>query len=136
MTDNVVIADAYLLREEAQKLADTKQNRPRRRYAYSIAAEAFLRCAQFPRKEQANWYSVSGHCFKESGDRLRAAEAYYKAAEYTECACLYRDLGRYDDAISVVKSFKEMMEPEAVENIIHRARLFYFVEQKIECVVL
>ncbi|KAJ7232862.1 hypothetical protein B0H12DRAFT_1144747 [Mycena haematopus] len=78
------------------------------------------------------YFRIAAECFEEAGEELKAAEIYLKAQEYTRSTELYRKLGKFDEAVDIVKGHREEIRPEVVANVTNVARLFYFKEQKLE----
>jgi tetratricopeptide (TPR) repeat protein len=130
------IAQAYFIREQARKTlsGDTRHLKERRRVAFVLAAEDFLTCAKQAKKFTPAYYRIAGECFEEAADNLRAAEAFLEAREYNIAAKLYRKLGRFDEAVAVIKENEEWMHGDVVENIKDVARLHYFSKEKLKYV--
>ncbi|KAJ6577097.1 hypothetical protein B0H10DRAFT_1963249 [Mycena sp. CBHHK59/15] len=126
------IAEAYYLRQEARKSAggNTRKAIEARKSAFLEAAAAFLVCARVER--ELAYFRIAGECFEDAGHDLRAAQAYQDAREFTRSAELYRKLGKFDEAVAIVKGHEDDIRPEVVANVINVARLFYFKEQKLD----
>ncbi|KAJ7171712.1 hypothetical protein C8R43DRAFT_1231226 [Mycena crocata] len=125
-------AGAYYLRQEARKSPGANNRRAieTRKNAFLEAAAAFLNCA---REDQTlAYFRIAAECFEDAGDDLQAAQTYQLAKEYTRSTELYRKLGKFDEAVFLLKNHREEIRPEVVVNITNVARLFYFKEQKLE----
>ncbi|KAK0478174.1 hypothetical protein IW261DRAFT_1482258 [Armillaria novae-zelandiae] len=115
------IAGAYDLRAKARKVVGTSRSK------------LLERCSCFT--EAANsltYFRISGECFEQAGQKYRAAQMFFQAQEYTHAAELYRDLGKFDEAVAIVKDHEEAMSPRVVENVIKLARLTYFTNRQMK----
>jgi tetratricopeptide (TPR) repeat protein len=130
----VAMADAYYLRQEARKSPGGNSRRAidARRAAFLEAAAAFLDCAR--EDKTFAYFRIAAECFEDAGDDLQAAQAYQDAREFTRSAELWRKLGRFDEAVAIVKAHKKEVRPDVVDKVVNVARLFYFKEQKFEYV--
>ncbi|KAJ7293966.1 hypothetical protein C8J57DRAFT_1444990 [Mycena rebaudengoi] len=128
----VAMADAYYLRQEARKSPGGNSRRAidARRAAFLEAAAAFLDCAR--EDKTFAYFRIAAECFEDAGDDLQAAQAYQDAREFTRSAELWRKLGRFDEAVAIVKAHKKEVRPDVVDKVVNVARLFYFKEQKFE----
>jgi hypothetical protein len=132
-------ANAYYLRELARKTPakGSRQARLAERDAFLRAAEAFRDCAVSDTlRNRRTYFWVAGECFERAGDDRQAARAYIDAEEFNDAAKLYRKAGMFDEAVEVIKMYGCQMLPAVVDSITDVARLFYFTEQKLECVLL
>lgn len=128
----VAIADAYYLREQARATPlGAGPAAVARSRAFLAAAEAFLICAEDAKKEKRAYFRNAAGCFERGGDNGRAASAYVCAEEYTAAAKLYRDLGQFDEAVRVIKTYKQNMDADVVQDIVDHSRLFYFRGQEL-----
>ncbi len=57
---------------------------------------------------------------------------FFQAQEYTHAAELYRDLGKFDEAVAIVKDHEDKMSSKVVENVIKLARLTYFSNRQMK----
>lgn len=136
MHREVAVTEAYYLREQA-RATPTGRDRVRSRDSlFFSAAEAFLGCAKVAKKERRVYYRNAADCFECGGKLLEAANAFLEGEEFNLAAKLYRKLGMFDEAVQVVKMHEDMMNVDVVDGIIDVARLFYFREHKLQCVVL
>ncbi|KAK0232752.1 hypothetical protein IW262DRAFT_1259998, partial [Armillaria fumosa] len=122
------IAGAYDLRAKARKVIGTSKPKVlERRSCFAEAAVSFLECAKFNTnsKESMTYLRISGECFEQADQKYRAAQVFFRAQEYTHAAELYRDLGKFDEAVNIVKDHKGQMSPTVVENVVKLARLAY-----------
>ncbi|KAJ7237490.1 hypothetical protein B0H12DRAFT_1238227 [Mycena haematopus] len=132
LPQQAAMAGAYYLRAEARKCptSNSRQAIQSRRTAFLEAATAFTNCAE--EDGTLAYFRIAAECFEEAGEELKAAEIYLKAQEYTRSTELYRKLGKFDEAVDIVKGHREEIRPEVVANVTNVARLFYFKEQKLE----
>ena len=129
----MAIAHAYTLREHALRLPISKSGNSAaatRRDAFLQAAEAFLSCSS---KQCLVYFRRSGDCFKAAGRYLQAAEAYYQGENYTESALLYRQRGKFDEAIAIVLE-KDKVQQKVADDIKEAAKLFYLSRAETELV--
>jgi uncharacterized protein YgiB involved in biofilm formation len=126
------MANAYYLRQEARKSPGGNSRRAieARTTAFFEAAAAFMDCAR--EDGTLAYFRIAAECFEDAGDDLQAAQSYRDAEEYTRSTELYRKLGKFDEAVAIVKMHKEKIRPDVVTNVTNVARLYYFREQKLE----
>jgi tetratricopeptide (TPR) repeat protein len=123
------ISYAHYLRDTArsiqsfgEEIATAKQN------AFCAAAEAFLRCAQCTKdKEQRVFFHNAADCFQNAGsysenmeDYVKAARAYEDAKEYTLALRLYRKTEMFDDAVRVIRDYRQEVDEELAELGTHQ----------------
>ncbi|KAG6859929.1 hypothetical protein C0995_001823 [Termitomyces sp. Mi166 len=134
MPREMAIANAYYLREEAWKIpsGDSRHLKEQRHRGFITAAEAFLGCAQGAGKNRTVYFRCAAECFALTTEKLRAAKMYLEAHEYDAAAKLFRRLGYFDEAVDVIKNYKQSMQSDTVQNIKEVARLFYFREERLE----
>lgn len=132
MPREVAISNAYLLRDQARKHppGDGRQVKTQRHEAFLVAAKSFLSCADDTISKV--YFRRAAECLEAAEKDLEAARTYIKAEDYDIAASLFRKLGRFDNAIDVIKSNKDKMDPELVESITEVARLFYFREKQLK----
>ncbi|KAJ6456165.1 hypothetical protein C8R45DRAFT_1187129 [Mycena sanguinolenta] len=132
LPQQAAMAGAYYLRAEARKAstATSRQAIQARKTAFLEAAAAFTDCA----KEDGTlaYFRTAAECYEEADEKLQAAENYLKAQEYTRSTELYRKLGKFDEAVDILKDHREKIRPEVVTNVTNVARLFYFKEHRLE----
>ena len=130
LSREVFVSRTYYLREQARStpVTGSRQSQQAQKDAYLLAAEAFLQCATagVKAKEKEVYYRNAGECFEHAAEDYRAAKAYMEAREFTVAAKLFRKCAKFDDAVDVVKTFRQNIKDEVAENIIDVARLFYF----------
>ncbi|PBL01521.1 hypothetical protein ARMGADRAFT_984178 [Armillaria gallica] len=130
------IADAYDLRAKARKVIGiSRQNVLERRTCFTKAAVSFEECARastktYP-KDSMTYLRICGECFEQADQKDRAAEMFLKAKEYTHAADLYRDIGKFDEAVEIVKDHEDEMSLIVVKNVIKFARLAYFSNRQM-----
>ncbi|KAG5351772.1 hypothetical protein C0989_004981 [Termitomyces sp. Mn162] len=134
MPREMAIANAYYLRGEARKIpsGDSRHLKEQRHREFIKAAEAFLGCAQEAGKNRTVYFRCAAECLELAAEVLQAANTYLEAHEYNIAAKLFRKLGLFDEAVDVIKTCKEYMQSDIVENIKEVARLFYFREERLE----
>ncbi|KIY43108.1 hypothetical protein FISHEDRAFT_54171, partial [Fistulina hepatica ATCC 64428] len=136
MQDEIAIANAYHLREEARAMSSSKHGKIKPESAFQQAAEAFHECALTAKskrsaKETKAYFRNSAEAFQKAQLKLAAAEAWIEAEEYTIAAKLYREIGNFDEAVGVIKQYRKKMDETAVNSIFTVARLFYFKNNEI-----
>lgn len=88
--------------------------------------------ATFPRKEQAEFWSLKGLLAEEGGDLERAAEAYRKSLSHWETAKTWAQLGynyiRQEKKPEAIKAFREaaVLDPDKGD---YRASLAYLLSE-------
>ncbi|KAH9910900.1 uncharacterized protein BXZ73DRAFT_108389 [Epithele typhae] len=97
------VARAYLRRQEASRLP-----------AFDISSRNV--------REHA-YYEAAALCFVEGGAALSAAREYEAAEVYDDAATLYRQTGKFDDAVRLVKM--GVVSAEVGEEILSISRLHY-----------
>ncbi|KAJ7743864.1 hypothetical protein B0H16DRAFT_1889844 [Mycena metata] len=132
LPQQAAMAGAYYLRAEARNSSGGSSRRAveARRTAFLEAATAFVNCAR--ETSTLAYFRIAAECFEDAGEDLSAAQNYQDAKEYTRSAELYRKLGRFDEAVDIVKNHKAKIRPEVVANVTNVARLFYFKEHKLD----
>ncbi|KAK0444957.1 uncharacterized protein EV420DRAFT_1721599 [Desarmillaria tabescens] len=129
------IAGAYDLRAKARKISGTSRSKVLERYAcFAEAAVSFSECAKVTSssKDSLTYFRISGECFEQADQKYRAAQMFFQAQEYTHAAELYRDLGKFDEAVAIVKAHEGEMSSKVVENVIKLARLTYFSNRQMK----
>ncbi|PFH50711.1 hypothetical protein AMATHDRAFT_85569, partial [Amanita thiersii Skay4041] len=120
------MANAYALRNEAERLPSSSEKRPRlqKHRAYLNAAHAFLHCTSVA-VDPTVYFRRAGECFELGEDYLEAAQAYYKGGNFTKVVLVYRKLGMLEEAISVVIENEDKVQPEIAQNIQSTGKLFH-----------
>lgn len=126
----VVVSRTYYLREQARIIpaSESRKNHQTRTAAFFVAAEAFLGCAKaaINTRDKRVYYRNAGDCFERAEEKDRAARAYLEAHEYTTAAKLFRVCAKFDEAVDVVKRYRQEVDDEVAQNIFDVAKLFYF----------
>jgi hypothetical protein len=126
----VAVSHTYCLREQARLIpaVGSRKSQQTRIAAFMAAAEAFMECttAAINAKEQRVYYRNAGDCFERAEDDYRAARAYAEAHEFTTAAKLFRKCAKFDEAVDVVKRFRQKIDDNVAQNIFGIAKLFYF----------
>jgi hypothetical protein len=128
----VAVANAYSLREGAQKMTSAHRHDKDPAAAFLAAAEAFMECAVAATREKRAYYRIAAECFVKHGNNYKAAKAYLDAEEYTLAAQLYRKDGHFDDAVHIITAHRDKMLSNVVESILDVARLVYLRDSKQE----
>jgi tetratricopeptide (TPR) repeat protein len=130
LSREVVVSRTYYLREQARltPAGESRKNRQTRTAAFLVAAKAFLECAKAATNATYKrvYYRNAGDCFERAEEKGQAACAYLEAQEYTTAAKLFRGCAKFDEAVDVVKRYRQEMDAEIAQNIFDVARLFYF----------
>ncbi|KAI0757657.1 hypothetical protein C8Q80DRAFT_1092486 [Daedaleopsis nitida] len=130
------IALAYMLREEALSAPAVSRvgTGPSQSKLFSQAAKQFkaVADAEESEPEKRAYYRIAAECFSRCGAHHRAGVSYRAAEEYTLAAQAYRKAGSFDDAVEIIKSHTDDVEPEVVQKIRDVSRLHYIREDKIE----
>ncbi|KIK71556.1 hypothetical protein GYMLUDRAFT_33762 [Collybiopsis luxurians FD-317 M1] len=124
----MAIAEAYLLRERADRLSfDTKAARVLRSEQFVKAAEAFTKCSQSAvSKGRLQYSKLAGNCYREAREFLLAAECYRTARQFDDAVQCYRKAGKYDEAVEIVQTEKDRVDPSLAADVIRVAKMFYF----------
>lgn len=125
--DKVAIAEAYLLRDKAERSSlDTKLNLKLRNERFCEAAEAFEKCSRSAtRKRMLDFVRISANCYEKAGEFVLAARSYHVARRFDDAVRCYRKADHYDEAVSIVQKEKDV-EQSLVADTIRVAKMFYF----------
>ncbi|KAH9910160.1 uncharacterized protein B0H18DRAFT_516086 [Fomitopsis serialis] len=127
------VAEAYYLEEKARAAhANTRAGNSARVLAFTKAADAFWRSGLDAVKEKQTYFRKSAECYIQGNDLARAARAYILAEKYTLAAQLYRKAGLFDDAVAVIKSHSDSIEPEVLRIITDVSRLEYLRKRNMK----
>ncbi|PBK77543.1 hypothetical protein ARMSODRAFT_949477 [Armillaria solidipes] len=129
------IAGAYDLRAKARKVIGTSRPKVLERCScFAEAAISFSECAKVTSspKDSLTYFRISGECFEQADQKYQAAQMFFQAQEYTRAAELYRDLGKFDEAVAIVKAHEDKVSSKVVENVIKLARLTYFSNRQMK----
>ena len=113
------IANAYLLREQAERMSTQDKK------AHERAADAFENCANESARQKERFMRLAGQCYAKAGYNERAARAFLVAKRYNEAAHHFKKAALFDDAVSVVKSNRDMVDDDVAESVYNVARIFY-----------
>lgn len=126
------VAHAYSLRDQARAAPSNPRGETlSQRDAFALAAEAFLASAHEAVAEKNIYYRIAAECFVSNGDHARAADAYQAALEFDLAAQHYRQAGKFDHAVNVIKSHSEEMEETVVQAITDVSKLYYLREHEV-----
>ncbi|KAJ3908266.1 hypothetical protein F5879DRAFT_367138 [Lentinula edodes] len=124
--ENVAIAEAYCLREKAERSSLEKSNAKLRNTQFREAAEAFYQCSRSAgRKRMLDFARLSGSCYEKACEFLLAARNYNLARRFNDSVRCYRKADRYDEAVKIVQTETDV-EPSLVADTIRVAKMFYF----------
>lgn len=130
LSREVAVSHSYYLRHQARLIpvVESHKGQQTRIAAFLVAAEAFLECATAAvnAKEKRIYYRNAGDCFECAQDEYQAACAYTEAHEFTTAAKLFRVCAKFDEAVDIVKRFRQEIDDDVAQNIVNVARLFYF----------
>ncbi|KAK0245294.1 hypothetical protein EDD85DRAFT_13428 [Armillaria nabsnona] len=129
------IAGAYDLRAKARKVVGSSKSKVLERSSFfTEAAFSFAECANTTSnsKDSLTYFRISGDCFEQADQKYQAAQMFFRAQEYTRAAELYRDLGKFDEAVAIVKDHEDEMSSKVVDNVIKLARLTYFSKRQMK----
>ncbi|KAI0696497.1 hypothetical protein C8T65DRAFT_583394 [Cerioporus squamosus] len=127
------VAYAYTLREQALAAPENPRGGSLSRAdAYALAAEAFLASAHDAVAEKSVYYRIAAECFVSNDDHVKAADAYYAASKYDLAAQHYRQAGKFDSAVEVIRSHKAEMDEAVVETVTEVSKLYFLREQEVE----
>ncbi|KAF7340238.1 UvrD-like helicase ATP-binding domain-containing protein [Mycena venus] len=128
MPHEAAVAQAYHLRDEASEMSrNSRREIVARKAALSGAAAAFMDCAKNDRGDAARaYFRTAGECFESAEDLVQAIAAYSSARHFGKVAELYRRLGKFDDAVATVQTYRQHIDPDIIEKVIGVARFFYF----------
>ncbi|KAH7874451.1 uncharacterized protein C8R40DRAFT_1108966 [Lentinula edodes] len=122
----VAIAEAYRLREKAERSSLDKSNAKLRNAQFHEAAEAFYQCSRSARRKRiSDFVRLSGTCYEKAGEFLLAARNYNLARRFNDSVRCYRKADRYDEAVKIVQTETDV-EPSLVADTIRVAKMFYF----------
>ncbi|KAF7986147.1 hypothetical protein HWV62_38516 [Athelia sp. TMB] len=124
---NALIANAYYLRDEAQRtpIKSGPRGDAASKSAFLNAANAFLACAAQAPAATIKYFKSAADCFVKSGDDSRAADTYLKAGEYEVAAKLYRNVGRFEDAVNTIQQHPQRINAAVADSIMDVTRLVY-----------
>ncbi|KAJ3877376.1 hypothetical protein F5051DRAFT_453113 [Lentinula edodes] len=124
--EKVAIAEAYRLREKAERSSLDKSNAKLRNAQFHEAAEAFYQCSRSARRKRiSDFVRLSGTCYEKAGEFLLAARNYNLARRFNDSVRCYRKADRYDEAVKIVQTETDV-EPSLVADTIRVAKMFYF----------
>ncbi|KAJ7051172.1 hypothetical protein C8F01DRAFT_1067163 [Mycena amicta] len=119
------VCSAHDLQYEASTMpANSRQTKAK----FLEAGEAFLACSQMAAEkadEARKYVFISGDCFERGGDIPRAIVVYTIAEDFSKVATLYRQLGKFDEAVLTIRTHPTI-DASIVDKITGVARLFYF----------
>ncbi|KAJ4470931.1 hypothetical protein J3R30DRAFT_3531939 [Lentinula aciculospora] len=124
--ENVAIAEAYRLREKAERSSLDKSNVKLRNIQFREAAEAFYQCSRSAGpKRMLDFIRISGDCYEIAGEYLPAARNYHLARRFSDSVRCYRKADHYDEAVSIVQTEPDV-EPSLAAATIRVAKMLYF----------
>jgi hypothetical protein len=128
------VANAYLLREEAQAMPSDEHHDALRTRAFTEVAEAFIKSATSASMERMTYYRIAAECFRECAKLPEAARYYIDAKEFDIGAQMYLDSEMHSHAIRIIRRHERKMRHSIVDQILFRCRLYYFQKFELEYV--
>ncbi|KAG8924689.1 hypothetical protein FRC02_010261, partial [Tulasnella sp. 418] len=119
------IAEAFKTRSEAEGLSSTHSGRSR---AWELAAHAFdsaQHLSQENELQQRRLRLMTAECYTEVPDYARAATLFELLGQYTRAILLYRKAGLVDNAMEVIHSHRDDVEPPVIKQTESIAKVFY-----------
>jgi hypothetical protein len=130
------VANAYVLRDIAQKIPNHLGISKKRLAAFKWAAQAFLVCAldalEGGSVKNKLYYQLAAQCFEEAGNVIQAAENYRIAENFTKALLLFRKSGKFDDAYDIITNQSDKVAPQVLETVKDVTRLFYLTEKRFQ----
>ncbi|KAJ6573822.1 hypothetical protein DFH09DRAFT_1361892 [Mycena vulgaris] len=128
------IARAYHLREKASGMPNNlRRDVMARKAAFLNVGSAFVECAGNDAGDAAKaYFRTAGECFEQAGDVIRAIDAYSEAKIFSRVAELHRTLGKFDEAVAIIRKYPQEIPPDIAERIMGVSRLFYFKKGQIQ----
>ncbi|KAJ3758111.1 hypothetical protein EV360DRAFT_83381 [Lentinula raphanica] len=124
--EKVAIAEAYRLREKAERSSLDKSNMKSRNAQFREAAEAFYNCSRSAgRKRMLDFLRLSASCYEKADEFLCAARNYKLARRFNDAVRCYRKVDHYDEAVRIVQTETDIEESVAADTI-RVAKMFYF----------
>ncbi|KAJ7037374.1 hypothetical protein C8F04DRAFT_1393598 [Mycena alexandri] len=131
MPHEATVSEAYHLHREANRMPNSlRRDISARKAAFLRAAVAFMDCAKA--KPVKVYFLRAGESFEHAGDVSQAIIAYSSAQHFGRVAELYRQLGKFDAAVSTIRNHSKSINPGIIEKIKSVARLFYFKKGQLE----
>ncbi|KAH9931245.1 uncharacterized protein B0H18DRAFT_929725 [Fomitopsis serialis] len=126
-------AEAYYLEEKARAAHTiTRADNVARVLAFTKAAEAFWKSGLDAVKEKQTYFRKSAECYVQGNDLARAARAYVLAENFTLAVQLYRKAGLFDEAVAVIESHGDLVEPDVVRSVTDVSRLEYLRKRNVK----
>ena len=122
-TSQANIANAYFLRELARR--SPSEDKRAHAYSFAKAADAFRACAIETVRQAKRFMRIAGQLYAEACDDENAARAFLSAECYSEAALHFKNAALYEDAVTVVKSHRNTVDPNVAEAVVNVTRLFY-----------
>ena len=125
---------AYNLREQARAApVITRGKDLSQSAAFAKAAEAFVDAVPGAPKleDQQAYYRIAAECYVRSGNNGKAGAAYRDAGQYTLAATHFRKAGMFDEAVAVVQSHGQEVDPDVSQSIVNVSKLYYIKENKL-----
>jgi hypothetical protein len=114
------ICNAYHLRKTARLM---QVGSDERKSSFSLAAEAFFKCASGDHTQSQACYLKAGECFVEAGNHKQASDAFCLGGEFTKGAKQARLAAEFDRAIEIIQS--NDVDQVVASNIIEVCKVIY-----------
>jgi len=95
------ISRCFHLRQRAQSL---KAGSAQRKSAFLNVADHFIQCAGEDHDQSQKCYLRAGECYAESGNDLKASDAFCNAKDFTNGALCAQKAGKFDRAADIVEN--------------------------------
>jgi hypothetical protein len=118
------ICNAYHLRKTARLI---QVGSDERKSSFSLAAEAFFKCASGSHTQSQACYVKAGECFVEAGNHKQASDAFCLAGEFTKGAKQARLAADFDRAIEIIQSHN--VDPPVASAIVEVCKVVYVREK-------
>ncbi|KAF7367491.1 UvrD-like helicase ATP-binding domain-containing protein [Mycena sanguinolenta] len=119
--------------ERGRKLFDHRQfSQARLSYTRAYMPHEAAIAEAYHLREEARDMKSTGECFENAEDVVQAITAYRLARSFGRVAELYRQLGKFDEAVATVQNHGQDIDPGIVRRVINVARSFYFNKGQLE----
>jgi tetratricopeptide (TPR) repeat protein len=131
------VANAYVLRDIAEKMPNHLGTTKTRPAAFESAAQAFLACARYAQSGDDMYkdcHRLAAKYFEEAGNIIKAAENYRIAEKFTEAALLFRKSGKFDDVHDIFTNHSDNLDvaSEDLKSVKDVTRLYFLREKKFQ----
>jgi tetratricopeptide (TPR) repeat protein len=116
------IANAYLLRENAENLERSSKpmERERSKAAFKLAGDAFVHLPHHP-----TWAKLGGFCYARGNEHRKAGHAFLSADAYPEAAQQFWQVGDFDELHKILVQHRAELKPEEGRRMTERLKLHF-----------